>query len=120
MIYVRKEAKDHGLASRVEGAVEPGARVLLAEDLITNAGSKMSFIEALRAKDVTVNDTLVVFDRLQGGQEALGKEEVRLHALSDMDVVLAEAKSSAILTDDLRGAETCPLGSDYDSYHSIN
>ena len=98
MVYVRKEVKGHGLASRVEGALDAGACVLLVEDLITDAGSKLSFIEALRATGAAVEDALVVFDRLQGGKQALVEEGVRLHALTNMDMALAEAESAGRLT----------------------
>jgi orotate phosphoribosyltransferase len=88
MVYVRKTAKDHGLGSRIEGQLLPDARVLLVEDLITDAGSKLSFIEALKAAGATVDDVLVVFDRLQGGRQALADHGIRLHALCDLADVL--------------------------------
>lgn len=88
MVYVRKATKDHGISSRIEGTLEPGNRVLLAEDLITDAGSKLSFIEAIREVQATVHDVLVVFDRLQGGKEALAQENIQLHAITDMNIAL--------------------------------
>lgn len=88
MIYVRKATMEHGLASRIEGFFQSGKTVLLVEDLITDAGSKLSFINAIRAAGAAVSDVLVVFDRLQGGKEALESEGIRLHALSDMNITL--------------------------------
>jgi orotate phosphoribosyltransferase len=88
MVYVRKAAKEHGIASRVEGALQPGTHVLLVEDLITDAGSKLSFIEAIRGVQATVHDVLVVFDRLQGGKEALAQENIQLHSVTDMNIAL--------------------------------
>lgn len=88
MVYVRKAVKDHGISSRIEGTLEPENRVLLAEDLITDAGSKLSFIEAIRGVQATVRDVLVVFDRLQGGKEALGQENIQLHAITDINIAL--------------------------------
>ena len=64
MVYVRKAAKEHGTASRVEGSLESGGRVLLVEDLITDAGSKLSFIQGIQDAGGDVKDVLVVFDRL--------------------------------------------------------
>ena len=97
MIYVRKEVKSHGIASRIEGSLTPGARVLLVEDLITDAGSKLGFIEAIRQAGATVKDVIVVFDRLQGGQRALRKDGVTLHALTDMNMALSVGKESGTL-----------------------
>ena len=39
MGYVRSGNKDHGRQNRIEGRLEPGARVLVVEDLISTAGS---------------------------------------------------------------------------------
>src|SRR5439155_18001337 len=48
MVYVRKEAKEHGIASKVEGGDVNGRTVLLVEDLITDAGSKIVFGNVVR------------------------------------------------------------------------
>ena len=61
MVYVRKKAKGHGLAARVEGHLEEGSRVLLVEDLITDGGSKLGFLDALAAAGGEVSDALVLF-----------------------------------------------------------
>ncbi|MCB1035775.1 MAG: orotate phosphoribosyltransferase, partial [Acidobacteria bacterium] len=67
MLYVRKQAKGYGIASKVEGHVRAGDRVLLVEDLITDGGSKLGFLDALREAGGRVTDGLVLFDRQQGG-----------------------------------------------------
>jgi orotate phosphoribosyltransferase len=102
MIYVRKEVKSHGIASRIEGVLPPDVRVLLVEDLITDAGSKRGFIEAIRQTGAIIKDVIVVFDRLQGGQKALRKTGVTLHALSDMDMALAVGKEAGALSSEAR------------------
>ena len=96
MIYVRKETKAHGIASRIEGLLPPTANVLLVEDLITDAGSKLSFIDAIRQAGGVVKDVLVVFDRLQGGKNALGEQGIRLHAVTDMEMALSVAETDAL------------------------
>ena len=98
MIYVRKETKEHGISSRIEGDLPQGARVLLVEDLITDAGSKISFIEAIRGMEASVNDVLVVFDRLQGGKEALADEDVALHSLTDIEAALEVAEEIELIS----------------------
>ncbi len=89
LVYVRKKAKGYGLAARVEGRVEPGAVALLVEDLITDGGSKVGFIEALGAAGATVSDALVVFDRQQGGAALLAEHGLRLHAVTARAPALA-------------------------------
>lgn len=98
LVYARKETKGHGLASRIEGSLAPDQLVLLVEDLITDAGSKMSFVQAIRDTGAQVKEVIVVFDRLQGGREALAKAGIRLHALADLDLALEIASQFALLS----------------------
>ena len=46
MTYVRKKPKGYGRNARIEGAMSEGQRVLLVEDLTTDGGSKLSFVDA--------------------------------------------------------------------------
>jgi len=100
MVYVRKKPKGHGIASQVEGNINEGQRILLIEDLITDAASKINFINAIRAAGGIVEDVLVLFDRLQGGRESLEEMGVRLHVVTDMEVALTVSKDIDFLSDD--------------------
>jgi orotate phosphoribosyltransferase len=100
MIYVRKQAKAHGIATPIEGVLSPGQKVLLVEDLITDAGSKLAFIESIRHGGAFVEDVFVVFDRLQGGREALQEKGIRLHAATDMKMVLEVAREAGVLAEE--------------------
>ena len=48
MTYVRKKPKGYGRNARIEGVMREGDRVLLVEDLATDGGSKLSFVDAIR------------------------------------------------------------------------
>jgi orotate phosphoribosyltransferase len=61
MLYVRKKPKGFGRNARIEGEVRDGARVLLVEDLATDGGSKISFIDAIREAGMQVAHCFVVF-----------------------------------------------------------
>jgi orotate phosphoribosyltransferase len=98
MVYVRKEAKEHGVPSRVEGVLNSGAQVLLVEDLITDAGSKISFIQGIQAVGGVVRDVVVIFDRLQGGSQALAGVGIRLHSMTDMNKAIFEAGEGKLLS----------------------
>jgi orotate phosphoribosyltransferase len=91
MVYVRKKTKDHGVASLVEGNIKKDSVVLLVEDLITDAGSKIHFIEGIKAAGGIVTDVIVLFERLQGGREELGKIGIKLHSLTDMNEAISLA-----------------------------
>jgi len=99
MVYVRKAKKGHGLASFMEGQLPNESKVLLVEDLITDAGSKLHFIDAVRACSGIVKDVLVLFDRGQGGGSVLAKHGIRLHAITDMGTALTVAEESGLLSD---------------------
>jgi orotate phosphoribosyltransferase len=98
MVYVRKEVKEHGIGSRVEGGDVSKRKVLLVEDLITDAGSKISFAQAIRGAGGIVNDVIVIFDRLQGGETVLREHGMTLHAITNMDVALGEAEAIGLLS----------------------
>jgi orotate phosphoribosyltransferase len=69
---VRKEAKSHGLARRVEGPLlVPGERCMLVEDVVTTGGSTIRAFEALRDEGHEVCGVLAICDRLAGGAEAI-------------------------------------------------
>jgi len=97
MVYIRKAKKDHGIASLIEGTLPKDSKVLLVEDLITDAGSKLHFIDAIQSSGAIVENTLVLFDREQGGKDILKKHGLQLYAATDMSTVLTVAKDANLL-----------------------
>ena len=78
---VRKEAKSHGTGKVIEGAFEPGDRVVIIEDVITSGGSALRAVDAVRAAGAEILGVLAVVDREEGGRaaiEATGLEVVAL------------------------------------------
>lgn len=61
MSYVRKKPKGYGRNARIEGAMTDGQRVLLVEDLTTDGGSKLSFVDAIRETGASCAYTAVIF-----------------------------------------------------------
>jgi len=78
---VRKEAKDHGTASRVEGNLSAGARVLLVDDVITQGGSLVSSVPAVEASGASIVAFGCVVDRAAGGAAKLAAGGTPVHAL---------------------------------------
>ncbi|MBS1637891.1 MAG: orotate phosphoribosyltransferase [Bacteroidetes bacterium] len=60
-VYVRSEAKKHGLTNMVEGVVEKNQSVVVIEDLISTAGSSIKAIEALREQGCKVKGMVAIF-----------------------------------------------------------
>jgi orotate phosphoribosyltransferase len=61
MAYVRKKGKEFGLKNQIEGGDIAGKRCVLIEDLTTDGGSKITFIDVMRAAGATVDLTTSVF-----------------------------------------------------------
>ena len=98
MTYIRKKPKGYGRNARIEGAMSEGERVLLVEDLTTDGGSKLSFVDAIRETGATCGHTAVIFyyDIFPETTKTLGDHGVALHALCTWWDVLAEAKEQGI------------------------
>lgn len=70
--FVRKEAKPHGLARRIEGPpLERGDRCLVVEDVVTTGGSTVEAIERVREHGLVIAGVVSILDRLAGGAEAI-------------------------------------------------
>jgi orotate phosphoribosyltransferase len=94
MLYVRKKPKGFGRNAQIEGHFGDGDRVLLVEDLATDAGSKLGFVKALRDAGATVEHCFVLFHYGIFPQALRSLEEigVTLHALANWYDVLREAR----------------------------
>ena len=95
MTYVRKKPKGYGRNARIEGDMSEGQRVLLVEDLTTDGGSKLSFVDAIRETGATCAHTAVIFyyGIFPQTEKTLGDHGVSLHYLCTWWDVLAEAKA---------------------------
>jgi len=95
MTYVRKKPKGYGRNARIEGDMSEGQRVLLVEDLTTDGGSKISFVDAIRATGATCAHTAVIFyyGIFPQTDKTLGDHGVTLHHLCTWWDVLAEARA---------------------------
>lgn len=60
-IYVRSEAKAHGMGNQIEGYFEAGQKVVVIEDLLSTGGSSLKAIDALREADLDVKGLVAIF-----------------------------------------------------------
>lgn len=83
MCYVRKKPKGFGRNARIEGDLQEGQKVILVEDLATDGGSKLSFVEGIRDAGAECAHCFVVFHYGIFPQSVadLKKQGVTLHAL---------------------------------------
>jgi orotate phosphoribosyltransferase len=72
--FVRKQAKDHGTRSLVEGLANgeslKGKKVVIVEDVTTTGGSAIKAAEAVRAEGADVVRIVTVVDRQEGAADA--------------------------------------------------
>jgi orotate phosphoribosyltransferase len=83
--FVRKQAKDHGTQSLIEGLIKgeriKGKRVIILEDVTTTGGSALKAIDAVRAEGATVVRAITLVDRLEGAEDTFRKAGVPFSAL---------------------------------------
>jgi|SRR5271170_6163917 len=65
---VRKAEKTHGTGRRIEGFLQPGAHVVIVDDVCTTGGSTITAIEATREAGMNVAGVFCLVDREQGGR----------------------------------------------------
>jgi orotate phosphoribosyltransferase len=79
--FVRKEAKKHGLKSRIEGAFAPGQSVALLEDTTTTGGSTLDALDAVTEAGGKVTRVLCMVERGEGAVEAFAARGIALEPL---------------------------------------
>ncbi len=88
--YVRKRPLGIGHNAQVEGGSVDGLRVLLVDDLTTDATSKVSFAHGLRQAGAVVTDVLTIFylSAFPGARDRLAQTGLSLHPLETWNDVL--------------------------------
>ncbi len=83
--FVRKQAKDHGTKSLIEGlpagATLQGKRVVVVEDVTTTGASAIRAAETLRAEGAEVVGVVTVVDRQEGAGEAFAAAGLTLTSI---------------------------------------
>lgn len=80
MITPRMDHKDRGTRLPIDGSFTKGQIVLLIDDLVTHADSKLETIAVLEENGLIVNDVVVLIDREQGGIEGLKSKGYTCHS----------------------------------------
>lgn len=91
-VYVRSEAKKHGLTNMVEGVIEKDQTVVVIEDLISTGGSSIKAIEALREQGCKVKGMVAIFTYgFDEAVENLKKANCPTSALCDYNILIEVA-----------------------------
>ena len=99
-VYVRSEAKKHGLTNMIEGIIEKGQSVVVIEDLISTGGSSLKAVEALREAGCDVKGMAAIFTyRFKTATDNFEKAKCELITLSNYDTMIDQALQSNYITD---------------------
>jgi orotate phosphoribosyltransferase len=91
-IYVRPKPKEHGLGNQIEGAFEPGKKVLVIEDLISTGKSSLDVVNVLRAAGLEVVGMVSIFTYgFAIATEAFTKAEVKYKSLTNYSELISIA-----------------------------
>ena len=82
----RKEAKKHGDSKRIEGPpLDPGARIIVVEDVVTTGGSALGTACHLREQGFEIVKVLALLDRKEGAALAFADLGFILDAVFTID-----------------------------------
>lgn len=99
-VYVRSEAKKHGMGNQIEGHFEKGQKVVVIEDLISTGGSSLKAVEALRKAELDVKGLVAIFTYgFDEAHENFANHECPYVTLSEYDILVEKASASNLITD---------------------
>jgi orotate phosphoribosyltransferase len=92
MIYIRDKAKGHGKENLIEGAVRPGQKVVVIEDLISTGGSSLKAALAVNEAGAEALGVLAIFSyQLDKAAEAFKAADMPLQTLTNYSKLLDAA-----------------------------
>ena len=93
---VRKDVKDHGTKSAIEGNVRAGEKVAIIDDVITTGGSTITAIEHARRAGLRVEMVITLIDREEGGRENILRHSDNIKSiLTRTDIMTLRDKKTA-------------------------
>ena len=105
MVYIRKKPKGFGQNQQIEGHFKEKEKAILIEDLATDGGSKVVFVEAMRKAGLIVNDIFVIFyyDIFNLENSVLSKLNVNIHSLCTWkDIISVIEKKNIYKENDIK------------------
>ena len=98
--YVRSSEKAHGMRNTVEGDLTQGRNAVVVEDLVSTGKSSLTAVSSLRDADIEVKGMVSIFTYgLKEATAAFGKAKVRLHALTNYNILLQQAIADGYISE---------------------
>jgi orotate phosphoribosyltransferase len=100
-VYVRSAPKAHGLGNQIEGELQPGAKVVVMEDLISTGKSSMEAIVALRAAGAEIVGLAAIFTYgFEVSTNLFAQENIPLQILSNYDALCQLAGNKGMFNEE--------------------
>lgn len=100
-IYVRPEAKAHGLGNQIEGFYAPSMKTVIIEDLISTGGSSLGAYQALSRAGLEVLGMMAIFTYgFPVASDNFAKAGCAVETLSDYSSLLELALQTGYITSD--------------------
>ncbi len=97
-IYVRAQAKAHGLSNQVEGSFKKGQKVVVIEDLVSTGGSSLAAVEALKAAGCEVLGMMAIFTYgFPVAEDNFRDAGVELTTITDYNALIESAVESGFV-----------------------
>jgi orotate phosphoribosyltransferase len=101
LIYIRPTVKDRGMNKQIEGALHPGQKVVVVEDLITTGLSSLNAVETIRTHGGVVETVAAIFSYdSPAAVIRFKKSEVRKISLTNLSTILLVAQENHLLNYD--------------------
>ncbi|HLD53874.1 MAG TPA: orotate phosphoribosyltransferase [Sediminibacterium sp.] len=102
-IYVRPKPKEHGLGNQIEGALEPGQRVLVIEDLISTGKSSLQVVDVLKAAGAEIVGMISIFNYgFEAATNACANAGVKTSSLTNYPTMIELAIEKGLVTADTK------------------
>jgi orotate phosphoribosyltransferase len=99
-IYVRSEAKEHGLGNQIEGYFTSGQKVVVIEDLISTGGSSLNAVRALRDAGCDVLGMAAIFTyEFNKAADGFRTANCELHTLGNYSTLIEAAAESGYISE---------------------
>ena len=98
-VYVRPQAKDHGLGNQIEGDLKDGQKVLVIEDLISTGTSSLNAVKALQNANCEVIGMVAIFSyNFNVAITAFQNEKIKLVTLSNYNDLIDRALATGYIS----------------------
>lgn len=97
--FVREQAKDHGIASVIEGPIWDGIKIVQIEDLITTGESSLKPIQALKGSGANVLGVAAIVDNFAPSVKLI-ENNIEYHTLTTMGDICKYASEAGLITED--------------------